>query len=347
MSLPDIAGLCIGARARAARIRSRLIVAVAGLTVGIVLREVFAAELSSTSPPEDAQPMLWAADRGGDRLVALGPDLHVLRVLQVGAPYEVEPAEDGCLWVLRSWSRGARGPAEIVLLDEAGRPLVRVTLDQAKELVALPGRRAAVLGCQTGTASGARLYLAAADGRLQEMGDREDLVALTACGEDLLAGASGGELELWRSSEMGAPVAEHRLPLPLEDLVRGPRWGTWWALCREPDGARLILLDARLEPIWERVLGEMAGPLVSVPELERVWLVARDDACCLAVGGGGTLECFRSDLPALPSGPGAPAPDGGVYFVLPGAILALDERGACRPGQAGFEDLTDLARAAN
>ena len=289
--------------------------------------------------------MLWAADRGSDRLIALDDELHVLRSARVGAPCEVEAARDGAVWVLRSWTRSARGPHELVLLDRAGTVRVRLTLERAFDLVALPGPRAAVLGSRTGEGPSSRPILLSLDGGVQELGDRTDFVALAASGGDLLAGTASGDLRLWRALDLSRPARECSLPVPLEDLALGPRSGTWWVLCRDAGGARLLLLDDRLEARWERTLGAFSGPLVSVPRHEQVWLTASDDACCLAVGSTGAVECFRAELPALPSGPGAPRPGGGVFLVSAGAILTLDDSGASRPGQAGFRELTDLALA--
>jgi hypothetical protein len=286
--------------------------------------------------------MLWAADRGGDRLIALDGELHVLRSLRVGAPCEVEAAGEDLIWVLRSWTRSARGPDEVVLLAGDGTVRVRVTLERAFDLVTLPGLRAAVLGRRAEGEPGAIPILLSLDGVVRELGGRADFVALAACGTDLLAGAASGELSRWSLRELSGPPIERVLPAPLEDLAGGPRPGTWWALCREPGGARLFLLDENLEPCWDRTLGGVHGPLVPASRAEQVWLTASDGACCLAVGRTGALECFRAELPALSSGPGAPRPGGGVLLVSPGAILALDASGASAPGQAGFEELTDL-----
>lgn len=296
------------------------------------------------APVAEREVHAWAADRAGDRVLALDQDLYVLRVLEVGAPCEIEVGREGLVWVLRSLHRRSGALCELALLDATGGVHVRTTLGAGRELVALGARRAALLVRSASSEGEDELVVVGHDGTARVLMRSKGLVALSARGSRLCLGTARGELSIWRVGKRVQCLRRVRSAHPVVDLVPGPHAGSWLVLAAGRNGSRVELRDRALRCSWTRELAVRATRWVSGGDGRRAWLAVEERAACLALGARGSIACFRSGLPLVPTGGGIARDGGGALFLHWGAILAVDSSGRTIPGQGGFQELTDLAR---
>ena len=308
----------------------------------------------------DGSVRLWVADRDGDRLVGLGPDLFVERVLPWPAPVALEPARSGQLWVAWSPRGDPAGRHRISRLDpERGRELASWEVGSLIDLAAMADGGVVWLERGAGGAAGRPAGGPAGGlaggldrepdrgpvllGRVSGAGRRCSLAAppgatcLAPGPRGLVLGTDAGRL--WRFD--GGWRAGRRVGAAALDL--GCKDGRWWALASAGRGGGSIAVGA------PRVPGEP-------PVVVRLPPSGPGGGGALALGtsaawaaGGRTAWSLVGDEPgrAVPlylAGveAAAVASNGELLFALPGAVLRKSAAGAALPGQGGFEYLVDL-----
>lgn len=312
------------------------------------------ASLAATSvqrPEARAAPVaVWAADRDAHRVVGLDENLIVVRELLAAWPIDVEARADGGVWVLRMGNATGAFGMRLTSFTSDGAQESENWLDGASDLALIDGIDALVVEKR---ASGEkdRLWRVRPGGSARILLERTALECVTPCGGSIVVVACGGTLAridaAWTSSPgssgSGTVLEEAPFPSACADLAPGPVDGMVFAL----DGGattRVVLLGEHFAPRWSADVGFRASALAVLPGEERVWIGDANGARARRFGPGGALE---RDLVLAQLAPEHAVAwrGGGALFASPGAILRVDGAGNPRPGQGGFQWLSDLARA--
>jgi len=295
----------------------------------------------------------WVADRDGNALVALDPDLFVVQKQVLRHPVRIAHAGAG-LWVAAAVAGGPLGSHALFWAQAGAAPAV----------VSGGGALGPLLDLECAPSGGALLVefgLAGAPARLLRTGPgglgvgpvlhpfATHLGATAVLGvlaegpvagllvEDLLVGDSKGWLTRYGpdASVLGAVS----LGGQLVDLEAGPD-GRVFALDAAGPG-RILCLDRELHVLWAQTSGLATEHLSAVPGEERVWIADSTEPLARRYGPGGFLELEvllpTSDVSAVRA-----ESDRGALFSTPGAVLRVDPFGAILPGQGGFDYLTDI-----
>lgn len=308
--------------------------------------------LRATPPAQPGPTALLAADRGGNRVLALDAELCVLGEVPCPAPRRALTTPEGGAWVV--CSSAGRGPS-------ADR-LVRLA-PSLSEMCAFEFARLHDL-CLLG--SGALLALEESERGAGivwriEGGARRPWFSLplarrVAClGDHVLIGCAGGEVVLVEARDPPVVLAWRSLGSSPVALAPGPRAGTFWALVGGAE-TRLHLLqvrpgeEERLATRWSCSAGHGAAELAPVEGEERIWVADPGRSSLRLHGPGGVVEIELEGLPARAAGAALVATERGLLLAAPGALLEIEPApwGARSARllrvQGGFDDLADLAR---
>lgn len=303
--------------------------------------EVAQRALAGPPLPPPGPVAFWAADRLAQRVIALDGELGVVRRLALDWPADVEPCADGGLWVLRSSDGSANGLRRLVRLRADGSLETELTTGLVRDLDVLAGRDALLVELGASPGDPPRALRVGPEGAHHLALEVPDLACIAGSGETIALGAAG---EVLRVDASGALLARADVGRRIVDLAPGPEPGSLWALDAGP-GRRLVRLDAALALLWRVEVGLEALHLAPEPGAERVWLADTAGPRARRFGAGGLLEVDREELPLDGLDRALALAGGGALLVAPGAILRLDARGATVPGQGGFAELADVARA--
>ncbi|MCY2960362.1 MAG: hypothetical protein NTY35_09370 [Planctomycetota bacterium] len=314
------------------------------LAAGLGVLGACLAAFAAAEPPPAApgETVLWAADRDASRVYGLDADLYLTRRLPVDWPLDVEPAGDGGLWVLRAETGSAASTQRLDRFDAAGALVTELWIERAADLDVLAGgEQALVVEVRAGALP--RLVRVRTEGSLFPLIERDGLACVSGERESAVLGTRSGEV-LRVHAITGGVLASANLGGHLADLAAGPAPGMVWALDDSGPG-RILLLAADLTVRWSAPLPRPARHLAPVRGEERVWVANTEEPCVVRFGPGGAVELDRCGLP-LPGLDRALAWRGGVLVTAVGAILRLDQGGNLRPGQGGFDFVSDLAPTA-
>jgi hypothetical protein len=287
---------------------------------------------------------VWAVDRDGQELCGLDADLVLARSVRLGSPLAVRSCRGGGAWVLRASSGTAAGPRRLARIGADGSIAAEIELGACAAFAPLD--QGGVLVVERGTGSGIadRLLRCDENGGREIVFEAAGISCVIASRAGLLAGTSRGEILRSGSVSPDAAVERATLAGAIVDLAPGPTAGSAWVLFGER-GSTLGLLGSELALLWSTPTGLRSAHVAPVEGEERVWIADVERPTVRRFGPAGALELDRSDLP-LPGLDRVVAwTKGGALLVSPGAILRVDRRGRMMPGQGGFDDLKDLARA--
>lgn len=298
-------------------------------------------ELSSAAPRRAARVACWATDRDAGALVALDRDLLELRRVGLDRPVELGLRSDRGLWVASAGPGGPVGPHELRRLTGEGVREQELAIGALLDLEVVDGQDALLVELASGP--GRRVLRVPSAGLAVEVERSPDAFCAAGRRAELLIGGESGSLRLYREPSP-VPVAQRDFGGVVSDLAPGPDDGSWFVLDSHggPNARRLALLERDLSSRWERAAGIAALHLVPVPGAERVWLSDPSGAVARRFGPGGALELSYVPLALVGADRGAARPDGSVVFAAPGALLELDSSGQPRPGQGGFDFLSDV-----
>lgn len=311
-----------------------------GALLGLALGFSLALLCRAAPPRAPAGPVAtWVADRNGQRVVGLDPDLFVVADVGLRWPVALAPREDGGAWVVEAAAGGPLGAHALVRLDAIGRVVEGPhPLPPLLDLAPLDGDAALVL---TG-GDPPQLQRASAGEGLRLLAGFPG--AMCVAGEDGagLVGTADGRL-VPIDLERGATGAAVAVGLVIGDLAPGPGGVGWWVL-DVGAGGRLVRLDEGLATTWSVDVGFNPQSLGPHAREERVWLASTNEPHAARYGPGGVVELVLPELPLAGLDRSACLDDGGVLLLSHGAVLRFDGGGAALPGQGGFSFLADVAR---
>jgi hypothetical protein len=290
-----------------------------------------------------ARPIaLWVADRDSQRICALDSDLLVERSFACPHPLAVRARRDGGCWVLRGERELASRAQRLERRNARGETVLTVGVD-ACAVLSETARDDALLIEIRNVSHSDRAWRVQEDGTMIPILEREGLACLAASSDDVVLGTTDGSLVRVDARRPGEIGLERRPGGRIIDLAPGPYEGTSWAL-EECQGIRLALLEQDLSVRWSVRVDLSAAHLAPIPGEERVWLCDALDPRARRFGPRGRLEIDARGLPLLGIDRAVAWSDGGAVIAAPGALLHLDGAGHLRPGQGGFEYLSDLDR---
>ncbi len=313
------------------------------LALCVSLIEGSRSDVHAPALPSPGPVAAWAVDRDAQELCGLDEDLVLARSVRIGRPLAVRACSDGGAWVLRSTSGGPSAPCRLDRIRVDGSIAAEIDLGACGAMAALDS--GGVLVVEKKAASGGTDRLLRCDGR----GEREIVLeaAELTCVMDsrtwLLAGTSRGEVLRSRSESGVASLERAILEGSVVDLAPGPTAESAWVLFGE-GGTTIGLFGPDLTLRWSAPTGLRSAHLAPVEGEERVWIADVERPVVRRFGPTGVLELDRADLPLPGLDRVVPWARGDALLVTPGAILRVDRRGRMRPGQGGFDYLTDLAR---
>jgi hypothetical protein len=284
------------------------------------------------------------ADRDASDVVALDPDLLVVRRIAVERPIEIEARADGGFWSISAPASAALGPHLLRRYSGAGTLVRELAIGVPFDLASLDGDAAITVELTSGATRDVGVYDASGS-RVRVAGGERAFCAAGRGGE-IAVGGEDGSIEVWPIAPAGAPLAARALGGWIADVAPGPRRGTWWVLDAAGAG-RILLLDRGLATLWERPSTVRALHLAPVPATERVWLADATEPFAARFGAAGALELGPLATPARGLDRALGLASGGAILVAPGALIRLGPQGQLLPGQGGFDFAVDAADLAH
>jgi hypothetical protein len=332
-------------RARAAA-RHRPLRSLGFLSAGTLIAILGAALRERSEPRPDRGPApsaLWVADRDAGQIYALDSRLILQHRWPCSDPLALAARRDGGLWVLRSGRDEPDRRPRLEHWSAGGERIAMVGLDPCADLDRSAADDALVIESASAAHTDRALSIEG-DGSLSVLCERAGLTCIASSPRSVALGTSDGEVLCLDPARAGSIAKRFRLGGSIADLAAGPDAETWWVL-DVGQTRRLFLLDGDLHPRWTSAIDVSAAHLAPVPGQERMWLCDTLEPRLCRWGPGGTLELEVIGLPLAGLDRACAWGEGGVLAAAPGAILQLDAEGHPRPGQGGFNFLTDLARA--
>jgi len=292
--------------------------------------------LEGTAPPP-GRPVVWVGDRDGGQVLGLDADGLPSRSIRVAYPLELAARSDGGLWVLAGSASLADPVRRLLRFTDRGEVATEVPVPVASSLVALRGGDALLVA---GAGAARALIRVAADGE-------EVLLVPVAPGAEvaLAVGPAGILVSERRGVRLLGAGGTEGFPGRVFRPV-APRADGWWVVERRAEGTLLLGLDRSLTRELARPLDELG-----LDEAGELWLAPIPDGGLWIADARGRVVRLDSrgrvrarSAVSLPGLLGcAAAEGGGLWLIVPGALLRLNSRGGAEPGQGGFDYLAALA----
>ena len=312
---------------------------VLGLGLGALVG-IAAGRLRADAPGANTRgaPLVWIADRDGDRVTLLDGALLPLSSVALRSPRLLTADGEGA-WVAHATDGDPGRAHRLLRLTERGRIAALARFAFPVRDLAADGHGGAFLVEDRPVE--ARIWRLDAVGGRRTVLDVAGALRIAPAGERVLVACARGELVLVDAGQRPAILARRRVGTRIVDVAGRP--GGFWALDAS-FGGRLLRLGEELAVLGATGASCAAAELVGGADgawlAEREWpRVLRFDRRGVLVSEG-VVRGLRTGVAALALGSGS------LVLATEGAVWLCDpETGTARRTQGGFDGIVGLALA--